>query len=301
MSSRSSSSTAGYSLTEIQLKKLCYDIFEGLHPDNKTLSNISNIKDSLYKVIYMNEDQSKVMSVLPSTSKQINQALDKLVKDAYIVKVMKSGVYNYMRNSKSENFENPYADEDDNDGEDDNDEEDENDEDDENDDEGGDNDGEDIADAEGGDEENGDENGITELASSKAVPHIIDGAVVHSEVAGVASTKKRARKPRAPKDPNAPKKVKKKDSNPLKRKINPDLLGALANAGVYVMEGSIVLKEKALDAAERIEKGLWHTSMQPRAQGRQQTIQGAFQKQTPIASTINLNIQGRPEHFNSEG
>lgn len=283
--SRSSSSASGYSLTDIQLKKLCHDIYIGLDPDNKTLSNISNIKDSIYKVIYMNEDQCRVMSVLPSTSKQINQALEKLLKECFIVEVKKYGVKNYMRNSKSEPFENPYNDDDINDEEDENDEDDDNNEEDGHDDVDVDNDGDDNADEEDAEDNDND--------ATKT--DITDGT--NSNVEGLANStsKKRARKARAPKDPTAPKKIKKKETNPLKRKINPDLLGALANAGVFIMEGAVVLQSAALEAAEKIEKGIWHTSMRPRAQKQQQTIQGAFQKQTRVI------VEGEKEHFTSQG
>ena len=186
--SRSSSSASGYSLTDIQLKKLCHDIYIGLDPDNKTLSNISNIKDSIYKVIYMNEDQSRVMSVLPSTSKQINQALDKLLKECFIIEVKKFGVKNYMRNSKSEPFENPYDDDDINDEEDENDEDDENNEVDGHDDEEVDNDG---------DEEDAEDND-----NDATTTDITDGTNSNIEGLATSTSKKRARKARAPKDQN---------------------------------------------------------------------------------------------------
>jgi len=296
MSSRSSSSSSVsvYTLTELQLKKLCYDIFNELNPDRKSYSSIADVKLFNLKVIYMNKENSHVGSVLAPTAKQMNQALEKLVNENYIVVATKQGVKHYMRNSKSDDFENPYNDgdedyaEDDAEDVDDNDDND-NDDDDEDDNGDEDKDGVNHNSSTGG---NVSDTAVTVNLVSRSEGHF---DVIESAVVETANGKKR--KQRAPADINATKKVKKKDSNPLKRKINPDLLKALASSGVFIMEGAVVLKVAAMDAAEKIEKGLWHTTMRPRAQGSQQTITGAFKKQPTTAATVIYNIEDGDEHF----
>ena len=99
----------GYDLTEIQLRKLCYDIFIQLNPDKKTFTSFVEInKEWNLKVIYMNEDNTRVNSVMPPTIKQINTALAKLVSEQCTTKASKLGVANYMRSTNE--YENPYAD-----------------------------------------------------------------------------------------------------------------------------------------------------------------------------------------------
>lgn len=238
-----------YKLKEDQLNKLCFDIFTGLHADQKTLSSINNIKELSLKVVYMNEDCSRVNSVIPPTSKQINEALVVLLRDSCVIKVQKSGVAHYMRNADGTEFENPYKE-----GADELSSED-------------DNDDVDMEDSERADEEVelGDETLLGEEAKSL------------DEVENEAAATKRQRKSNL--GSNA-KKLKKKETNPLRRKINPELLAALAIKGVFIMEGEVVKTNEALAAAENIEKGLWHTSMRPRAQKGQPTLHTLFGKKS---------------------
>lgn len=299
MSSRSSSSSSVsvYTLTELQLKQLCYDIFNELNPDGKTYSSSADVKLFNLKVIYMNKENSQVGSVLAPTAKQLKEALEKLVNENYVIAATKHGVKHYMRNIKSGDFENPYNDGDEDDAEDGDDNDDINDinNDDDDDDDEDDNGDEDK---DGVDHNSSTEGNVSDTAVtddnhvSRSEGHV---DVVESTEVETANGKKR--KQRAPTDVNATKKVKKKDNNPLKRKINPDLLKALASSGVFIMEGVVVLKAAALDAAEKIEKGLWHTTMRPRAQGSQQTITGAFQKQPTKATKVIYNIEDGDEHF----
>lgn len=283
MSSRSSSSSVSvYTLTELQLQKLCYDIFNELNPDGKSYSSIADVKLFNLKVIYMNKENSQVGSVLAPTAKQMKEALEKLVNENYIIAATKEGVKHYMRNSKSGDFENPYNDGDEDDAEDgdDNDDDINNDDDDDEDDNG-------DEDKDGVDHNSSTEGNVSDTAVtddnhvSRSEGHF---DVVESAVVETANGKKR--KQRAPTDVNATKKVKKKDNNPLKRKINSDLLKALASSGVFIMEGAVVLKVAALDAAEKIEKGLWHTTMRPRAQGNQQTFKNNLPLQQQLFITL---------------
>ena len=95
-----------YQLTDIQLDKLCYDIFIQLNPDKKTLTSYLDIRDWDLKIWYMNKDNTKINSIFPPTAKQINQALKKLVDGSYIVKISKLGVASYMTSFNQ--FESPY-------------------------------------------------------------------------------------------------------------------------------------------------------------------------------------------------
>lgn len=241
-------------------------------------------------------NQKTISSVLAPTIKQINEALDKLVKDGFIIMVQKNGVKNYMRNKKSAPFESPYESDD---SEDDENEEDDDDEDaDDNDSDDGEADtGAGTVDVEPVDEINSSKDGNDKIQARQDgnLDDSGDTDTNHESQGetGSAPVKKRQRK--STKTVTGAKKPKKaKETNPLKRKINSELLQSLAVSGVFIMEGKVVLKEKALEASQKIEMGLWHTSMQPRKQGTQQSIQGGFQRQAAII------IEGDTEHFRED-
>jgi hypothetical protein len=222
MSSRSSlsSSVSVYTLTALQLKKLCYDIFNELNPDGKTYSSIADVKLFNLKVIYMNKENSEVASVLAPTAKQMKEALEKLLNEKYIIAAKKQGVSHYMRDSKSGYFENPYNDDDEDDAEDDAEDEDDNDNDDD------DNDHDDDDEDDNGDK---DKDGVAldhTNVSDTAEGNVSDTAVTddnhvsrsegHFDVVEsavlVETANVKKRKQRALTDVNATKKVKKKDN-----------------------------------------------------------------------------------------
>ena len=109
---------SSYELTAVQLSKLCFDIYSVLKTEgDREWLDKKAIKASDIRVLYLSED-GRINAAVPSTTSQMDKALNFMITGGSVVKCSKLGIPNFQRgkNAVTEPYESDEDDDDDDDG-----------------------------------------------------------------------------------------------------------------------------------------------------------------------------------------